>query len=60
MNHPNDPVDVLILGGLLVTMDAPGTVIEDGAVAIRGSDIVDVGLTSALSRRHLSSALAMN
>jgi len=56
VNQSNHPVDVLILGGLVVTMDAPGTVIEDGAVAIRGSDIVDVGLTSALSRRYQENA----
>lgn len=52
MNQSQDAIDLLILGGLVVTMDAPGTVIEDGAVAIRGSDIVDLGLSSALARRY--------
>jgi 5-methylthioadenosine/S-adenosylhomocysteine deaminase len=36
-------VDLLITGGIVVTMDAQRRVIEDGAVAVRGDSIVGVG-----------------
>jgi 5-methylthioadenosine/S-adenosylhomocysteine deaminase len=43
-----EPVDTLIEGALVVTMDAQRRVVTDGAVAIRGTDIVAVGKTSEL------------
>lgn len=45
-------VDLLVTGGTVVTMDAERRVIENGAVAIRGSDIVAVGPTEELQRRY--------
>jgi len=48
----SDPVDLLLLGGLVVTMDDSWTVIEDGAVAIRGSDILEVGKRADLAPRY--------
>ncbi len=36
-------IDTLLTGGTVVTMDGDGRVIEQGAVAIRGGDIVAVG-----------------
>src|SRR5580704_5334950 len=44
------PVDFLITHGLIVTMNAPRTIYDDGAVAIKGDSIVAVG-----SRRELES-----
>src|SRR5262245_50287552 len=43
--HGADPaaVDLLILGGIVVTMDARRTILPDGAVAIRDGGIVAVG-----------------
>ena len=41
----------LVTGGTVVTMDAQGTVIADGAVAIAGSKIVAVGPSAALKAR---------
>jgi 5-methylthioadenosine/S-adenosylhomocysteine deaminase len=41
-------VDTLIQGALVVTMDAQRRVVSDGAVAVRGTDIVAVGKTAEL------------
>ena len=38
-----EQVDLLVRHGYLLTMDDEGTLIDDGAVAIRGRDIVAVG-----------------
>ena len=46
------PVDLLIKGWYVVTMNATRDVIHRGAVAVRGSVIVDVGKESDLSRRY--------
>jgi 5-methylthioadenosine/S-adenosylhomocysteine deaminase len=42
----------LVDGGLVVVMDGAGTVIPDGAVAIRGSRIAAVGPSAELARRY--------
>src|SRR6476646_163066 len=41
-------VDTLIEGALVVTMDAARRVVSDGAVAVRGTDIVAGGKTDEL------------
>jgi len=46
------PVDVLVKGWYVVTMNATRDVIHDGAVAIRGADIVAVGKASELEARY--------
>lgn len=43
VDAPGDQVDLLLLGGEVVTMDADLTVYEDGYVAIRDGAIVAVG-----------------
>ncbi|KXJ98430.1 MAG: cytosine deaminase [Acidobacteria bacterium OLB17] len=45
-------VDLLIVGGTVVTMDGAKRVIENGAVAVRGDEIVAVGPTADLSKRY--------
>jgi 5-methylthioadenosine/S-adenosylhomocysteine deaminase len=40
---PRERVDILISGGTVVTMNAEREVIEDGAVAIKGGNIVAIG-----------------
>jgi 5-methylthioadenosine/S-adenosylhomocysteine deaminase len=45
------PVDLLITGGTIVTMDGDRRVISDGAVAIDGTDIVAVDTAAALERQ---------
>ncbi len=43
-------VDLLIVGGTVVTMDAGRRVIENGAVAIKGDKIVAVGPTQVVTK----------
>lgn len=45
-------VDILIQGGCVLTMNAHNTVIENGAVAIRGDRLVDVGPSDMLLNRY--------
>ncbi|MFD0419864.1 amidohydrolase [Streptomyces sp. NPDC127108] len=42
------PIDLLVHGGDVLTVDASGTVVSDGAVAVRGGEIVEVGPTARL------------
>ncbi len=44
--------DLLLLHGTIVTVDAGRRIIEDGAIAISGDRIVDIGLASDLEPRH--------
>lgn len=44
------PVDLLVSGGSVVTMDDAGTVIEDSVVAIRGTRIAWIGTREAWKR----------
>lgn len=44
--------DKLVTGGLVVTMDDRDTVLEDGAVAVRGPDIVAVGPSAEIEKRY--------
>src|SRR5689334_19559306 len=50
-----DRVDVIITGGTVVTMDGGSRVIENGAVAIRGDRIVDVGTSAELAAKYTAS-----
>jgi cytosine/adenosine deaminase-related metal-dependent hydrolase len=45
---------VLILGGLLVTMDDKRTIIKDGGIAIEGNKIIDVGKRDSIKKRYPS------
>ena len=49
-------VDTLIEGALVVTMDPERRVVTDGAVAIRGTDIVAVGKTADLHAAYEAAA----
>lgn len=47
-----ESVDLVIVGGAVVTMDAPHAVYDPGAVAIRGDRIVAVGPAGAVVRDY--------
>ena len=42
----------LVRGGLVITMDTAQPIIEDGAVAVQGTDIVAVGRFAELAERY--------
>lgn len=44
--------DILIKNGYILTQDKERTIIEDGAVAIQGDRILEVGKASELEKRH--------
>jgi cytosine/adenosine deaminase-related metal-dependent hydrolase len=50
--NPTDVVDLLILHGTVITVDPERRVIEDGAVAVRGDRIIDIGTSSQLQSRY--------
>jgi 5-methylthioadenosine/S-adenosylhomocysteine deaminase len=50
--HVPEPVDVLVIGTQVVTMNATRDIIRDGAVAVRGTTIVDVGKAADLRARY--------
>ena len=47
-----DKVDVLLSGGTVLTIDEQRRIIRDGAVALRGTDIVAVGKRDDLARQY--------
>ena len=47
-----EAIDLLIVGTQVVTMNDARDIIRDGAVAVRGSTIIDVGKASELRRRY--------
>ncbi|MFO8174036.1 MAG: amidohydrolase family protein [Gemmatimonadota bacterium] len=49
--EPREPVDILISGGTLITMDPERRVLEDHAVAIRGDRIHAIGPTEEMEAR---------
>jgi len=49
---PPEQIDVLIQGGTVLTMDGQRRVLDNGAVAIRGERIVEVGPAEALSGKY--------
>jgi len=50
-----EKVDLIVTGGMVVTMDGPRTVYDDGAVAVKGDTILAVGPRSELEARYLAS-----
>jgi cytosine/adenosine deaminase-related metal-dependent hydrolase len=47
-----EKVDLLIKGGILLTMDVEGTIIEDGSIAVNGQRIAAVGKTHEIEAKY--------
>jgi 5-methylthioadenosine/S-adenosylhomocysteine deaminase len=47
-----EKVDLIVSGGLVVTMDSPRTIYDDGALAIKGDSIVAVGPRSEIEAKY--------
>ncbi len=45
-------IDILIKNGIIVTMDSQRRIVENGAIAIEGDKIVDIGLTCELEKKY--------
>ena len=52
----SEAVDLLLINGIVVTMNADGDVFMDGAVAVRGRSIVAVGTSGELAARYQAAA----
>ncbi len=52
LSKSNQTADLLIVGGMVVTMNATREVIEDGAVAVKNGEIVAVGKSSDLTKAY--------
>jgi 5-methylthioadenosine/S-adenosylhomocysteine deaminase len=49
-------VDLVIAGGTMVTMDAERRILEDGAVAVKGDSIVDIGTRAQIEAKYEAAA----
>jgi len=49
------PADLLITGGIVVTMDGPRSIYDDGAVAVTGDTIIAVGPRSEIEATYTAS-----
>ncbi|MEO6391415.1 MAG: amidohydrolase [Pyrinomonadaceae bacterium] len=50
-NSPSTRVDLLVLGGTVVTMDSTRRIIEDGGIAVKDGKIVAVGTRAEIASR---------
>lgn len=58
-NTDTDQIDLIVLGDYVVTMDASGSVIENGAVAVDDGSIVAIGSANEITASY-SSAETLN
>src|SRR5260221_653463 len=49
-------LDLVIAGGTVVTMDAERRILEDGAIAIKGDSIVEVGSRAQIEAKYATAA----
>lgn len=51
INYEIEPIDLLITGGIIITMDYQHRIIDDGAVAIHGGKIIALGDSNLLRKK---------
>lgn len=58
-DHANGPMPagLVIHNGYVITMDDSNRIIEDGAIAVAGSRIIDIGNTDAILRKYKAGIL---
>jgi 5-methylthioadenosine/S-adenosylhomocysteine deaminase len=56
LSPAREHVDLLVTGGLLVTMDSGRVIYDDGAVAVKGDTIVAVGPSAEIAAKYKGSA----
>jgi 5-methylthioadenosine/S-adenosylhomocysteine deaminase len=47
-----EKVDLLVVGGSIVTMDSSRSILEDGAIAVRGERILSIGPSREIVKRY--------
>ena len=52
--------DIIVSGSIVLTLNSNGDVIENGAVAVAGSKIIDIGKTEDIMNRHAEGARILN
>ena len=52
---PKESIDLIVRNGTVVTLNSDREIIEDGAVAIKGNRIVDVGPDAKVSEKYAAS-----
>jgi len=52
---PKHPADLIVAGGMVVTMDGQRSIYDDGAVAVTGDTIVAVGPRAEIEARYTAS-----
>jgi len=50
-----EPADLVIVGGTVVTMDPERRIVEDGAIAIKGDTILNVGTRAQIEAKYAAS-----
>ena len=53
-NTRKEPVDLLVLGGTIVTMDQTRRIIDDGGIAVSKGRIVAIGPRADIESRYTS------
>ena len=50
-----EKADLVLSGGTIVTMDPARSVVDDGAIAVRGERILDIGTSGEIKKRYRAS-----
>ena len=56
-NSGSDRADILVLGGIVVTMDERRTILPDGGLALRGDSILALGSRAQIAADYTAAAI---